>query len=86
MASREYKRDLRWPAAIATCAGGLAIALLTRWLNDDSWREFGVVAAYSIAWALITFAALYLVAKKFEDWEWGREDNDLVKTFDDSLE
>mgnify|MGYP007111975747 CR=1 FL=1 len=86
MSSRNYKRDLRWPVAIALCVVGAAIALVTRWLNGDSWAAFGAVAAYSIAWALVTFAVLYPVTKAFEDWEWRREDHDLVKKFEDAIE
>lgn len=79
MASRDYKRDLRWPSSLALTAAGVAIALVTRSLHDDSWEEFGVFAVYSVAWALITFAVLYPVTKVFEDWEWGRENHDLKK-------
>lgn len=86
MSERKYKKDLRWPIAIVLSAVGLTIALVSRWLSGDSWREFAVVAAYSVAWALMTFAVLYLVGKVFEDWEWGREDHDLVKKYNDSLE
>jgi hypothetical protein len=84
MPSRQSKRDLRWPTAIGLSVFAAALACFTRWLSGDSWREFGVVAAYSIAWALITFSVLYLVGKAFESWEWGREDHDLVKALDES--
>lgn len=84
MSAREYKRDLRWPVGIAMSMVGVTVALLTRWLNGDSWREFAVVGAYSVGWALITFAILYVLGRVFEDWEWGREDHDLVKKYKES--
>ena len=43
-----------------------------------------MVAGYSIGWALVTFAVLYVLAGVFDDWKWGREDHDLVKKLRDA--
>ena len=82
---RRYKRDLRWPTGIVVTMSGVAIVLLARRYRGDSWNEFVGTAVYSIGWALITFALLYMVSGVFDSWKWGREDHDLVKKFEDGL-
>lgn len=72
-------------AILLTTLGGGAV-LLTRALRGDSWVEFAGVAAYSIGWALLTFGALYLLSKQFENWEWGRPDHDLVAKLEEALD
>lgn len=76
--------DRRWIAAIILALIGLAFVLITRGLRGDSWSEFVGTATYSIGWALLTFGALYLLNKQFEDWEWGRPDHDLVAKFNET--
>ena len=83
---KRYKRDLRWPAAIALTVLGIVVVFATRWITSDSWWEFGVIAAYSVGWAMITFAVLYVLSGVFDSWKWGREDHDLVRIFDRGLE
>ncbi len=61
------------------------IVLLTRALRGDSWFEFIGTAAYSIGWTLLTFGILYLLSKKFENWEWGRPDHDLTAKVEETL-
>jgi energy-converting hydrogenase Eha subunit G len=82
---RRYKRDLRWPTGAVVTVVGIAIVLLARWARGDSWSEFVGIAVYSIGWALITFALIYVLSGVFESWKWGREDHDLVKKFEDGL-
>lgn len=77
--------DRRWLAALVLAAAGAIIVVITRWIRADNWAEFGAVAAYSIGWALLTFGILYLLSKKFEDWEWRRPDHDLVSKFEEVL-
>ncbi|GAY12705.1 hypothetical protein TOK_1254 [Pseudonocardia sp. N23] len=40
---------------------------------------------YSVGWALITFAMLYVLSGVLDSWKWGRKDHDLTKKFEDGL-
>jgi hypothetical protein len=77
--------DRRWLATIFLLTTGAIIVLLTRALRGDSWFEFIGTAAYSIGWTLLTFGILYLLSKKFENWEWGRPDHDLTAKVEEAL-
>lgn len=83
---RRYKRDLRWPTGVGVTVVGVAIVLFARWARGDSWSEFTGIAVYSVGWALITFALLYLFSGLFDSWKWGREDHDMVTKFESELE
>jgi len=77
--------DRRWLATILLLTTGAIIVLLIRALRGDSWFEFIDTAAYSIGWTLLTFGILYLLSKKFENWEWGRPDHDLTEKVEEAL-
>ncbi|WP_226353769.1 hypothetical protein [Pseudonocardia sp. ICBG601] len=83
--TKTYGKDRRWPVGVGLTAFGILVVLVVRVLNGDSWAEFWVIAAYSVGWASITFAVLYLLSGKFDAWKWGREDHDLTRRYEEAL-